>query len=129
MSARFAVTQKAVLVGPAPEERILLLENENGDWELPGGQLFVGEQPDKGLRRAVSDVTGLDVKVGDPVLTTAWTLSNDDGAYATIYAAESVTEQASLSGGHARAVWMDPKSAMEQELNETQRQAIRRATE
>ncbi|WP_049943527.1 NUDIX domain-containing protein [Halolamina sp.] len=129
MSERFAVTQKAVLVGPAPEERILLLENQNGVWELPGGQLVVGEQPDKGLKRAVSEVTGLDVKVGDPVLTTAWTLDNDDGAFAAIYAARSVTEQASLLGGHARAVWMDPEQAIERELNETQRRAIRRATE
>lgn len=128
MSERFAVTQKAVLVGPEPEERVLLLENQNGIWELPGGQLFVGEQPKEGLQRAVSEVTGLDVKVGDPVLTTTWTLDNDDGAFAVIYAARSTTEQASLAGGHARAVWMDPEQAIERELNETQRRAIRRAT-
>lgn len=127
MSERFAVTQKAVLVGPEPEERLLLLENQDGVWELPGGQLFVDERPDAGLQRAVSEVTGLDVKVGEPVLTTAWTLDDDDGAFAVIYAARSVTEQASLSGGHARAVWMAPEQAIERELNDTQRRAIRRA--
>lgn len=127
MSERFAVTQKAVLVGPVPEERVLLLENQNGVWELPGGQLYVGETPQKGLQRAVSEVTGLDVKVGDPVLTTAWTLENDDGAFAVIYAARAATEQASLAGGHARAVWMDPEQAVERELNDTQRRAIQQA--
>jgi ADP-ribose pyrophosphatase YjhB (NUDIX family) len=127
MSERFAVTQKAVLVGPEPEERVLLLENQNGVWELPGGQLFVGERPEEGLQRAVSEVTGLDVKVGEPVLTTAWTLDNDDGAFAVIYGARAATEQASLSGGHARAVWMDPEQAIERELNDTQRRAIQRA--
>ena len=124
MSERFAVTQKAVLVGP--EDRVLLLENEDGVWELPGGQLYVGESPEQGLRRAVSEATGLDVDVGSPVLTTAWELG-DSGAFATIYEATSATEQATLADGYARAVWMAPAQAMERELNDTQRRAIERA--
>lgn len=128
MSERFAVTQKTVLIGPEPEKRILLLENEDGIWELPGGQLFVGENPEAGLKRAVSEVTGLDVEVGDPVLTTAWKLG-EDGAFAAIYVAHSPTEQASLAGGHARAVWLDPERAVKRELNDTQRRAIERAIE
>lgn len=124
MSERFAVTQKAVLLGP--EERVLLLENEDGVWELPGGQLYVGESPEQGLRRAVSEATGLDVDVGSPVLTTAWELG-EAGAFATIYEATSATEQATLADGYARAVWMAPAQAMERELNDTQRRAIERA--
>jgi ADP-ribose pyrophosphatase YjhB (NUDIX family) len=127
VSERFAVTQKAVLIGPEPEERVLLLENEDGVWELPGGQLFVGERPEAGLQRAVSEATGLDVDVGEPVLTTAWELSKA-GAFAAIYVAHSPTEQASLAGGHARAVWLDPELAVQRELNDTQRRAIERAT-
>lgn len=126
MSEQFAVTQKAVLVGPEPEERVLLLENENGVWELPGGQLYVGETPEKGLQRAVSEVTGLDVTVGAPILTTAWELE-DGGAFAAIYEVRSTTEQASPAPGYARAVWMDPEQAMERKLNDTQRRAIERA--
>ncbi|MEF8801428.1 MAG: NUDIX domain-containing protein [Halolamina sp.] len=128
MSERFAVTQKAVLIGPEPQKRILLLENEDGIWELPGGQLYVGEDPERGLKRAISEVTGLDVQVGEPVLTTAWELGAD-GAFAAIYVAHSTTEQASLAGGHARAVWLDPELAVKRELNDTQRHAITRATE
>lgn len=127
MSERFAVTQKAVLIGPEPERRVLLLENSDGIWELPGGQLFVGEGPEAGLKRAVSEVTGLDVTVGDPVLTTSWELA-EDGAFAAIYVAHSSTEQASLAGGHARAVWLDPELAVQRELNDTQRRAIEYAT-
>lgn len=128
MSERFAVTQKAVLIGPEPQKRILLLENEDGIWELPGGQLYVGEDPERGLKRAISEVTGLDVQVGEPVLTTAWEFGSD-GAFAAIYVAHSTTEQASLAGGHARAVWLDPELAVKRELNDTQRHAITRATE
>lgn len=127
MSERFAVTQKAVLIGPEPENRVLLLENADGIWELPGGQLYVGEDPRSGLKRAVSEVTGLDVDVGAPVLTTAWELG-EAGAFAAIYVAHSPTEQASLAGGHARAVWLDPELAVQRELNDTQRRAIEHAT-
>jgi len=61
------------------------------------------------------------------VLTTAWELS-EAGAFAAIYVAHSPTEQASLAGGHARAVWLDPELAVQRELNDTQRRAIERAT-
>lgn len=39
--SRFPVSVKAVLVDPA--QRVVLLENERGEWELPGGKLEGGE--------------------------------------------------------------------------------------
>lgn len=123
MSQRFAVTQKAVLLGPEPEQRLLLLENEGGVWELPGGQLRVGEQPVAGLKRAVRETTGLDTDVDGPVLNTAWEIDGG-GAFASIYRAHSATEQATLAGDHVRAVWLAPEEAVERDLNSTQKQAI-----
>jgi len=126
VSQRFAITQKAVLLGPDPEERLLLLENEDGVWELPGGQLRVGEQPTPGLKRALRDATGLDASVDSPVLNTAWEIDGG-GAFAAIYLAHSPTEQATLAGGHVRAVWLDPEDAVDRDLNSTQKQAIQHA--
>lgn len=126
MSQRFAVTQKAVLIGPAPEERLLLLENDEGVWEFPGGQLRVGEEPVTGLKRTIRETTGLDASVDGPVLNTAWEVG-EGGAFAAIYRARSPTEQATLAGGHVRAVWLDPEDAVERELNSTQTRAIQRA--
>ena len=126
MSQRFAVTQKAVLLGPEPERRLLLLENEGGVWELPGGQLRVGEDPVPGLQRAIRAATGLDTSVDGPVLNTAWEIDGG-GAFASIYRAYSPTEQATLAGDHVRAVWLAPEAAMERDLNDTQKRAIRRA--
>lgn len=126
VSHRFAVTQKAVLVGPEPEERLLLLENEDGIWELPGGQLHVGEDPTAGLKRAIRETTGLDPAVDGPVLNTAWEIG-DGGAFASIYRAHSTTEQATLAGDYVRAVWLDPQDAVERDLNSTQKRAIERA--
>ena len=124
MSQKFAVTQKAVLVGP--NDRILLLENADGIWEFPGGRLRVGEKPVTGLKRAVRETTGLDANVDGPVLNTSWTVE-DAGAFASIYRAHSPTEQATLAGDHVRAVWLDPEAAVERELNSTQKRAIGRA--
>ncbi|GAB7013897.1 NUDIX domain-containing protein [Halolamina salina] len=126
MSRRFAVTQKAVLLGPEPERRLLLLENEDGVWELPGGQLRVGEQPVPGLKRAVRETTGIDAAVDDPVLSTAWEI-DEGGAFATIYRAHSPTESVTLAGDHVRAVWLAPEEAVERELNSSQKDAIERA--
>jgi ADP-ribose pyrophosphatase YjhB (NUDIX family) len=126
VSRRFAVTQKAVLLGPEPEQRLLLLENEDGVWELPGGQLRVGEQPIPGVKRAIRETTGLDTSVDGPVLNTAWEI-DEGGAFASIYRAHSPTESATLAGDHVRAVWLAPEEAVERSLNDTQKRAIHRA--
>ena len=126
MSRRFAVTQKAVLLGPEPEKRLLLLENEDGVWEFPGGQLRIGEQPITGLKRAIRETTGLDASVDGPVLNSAWEIG-EGGAFASIYRAHAPTEQATLAGDHVRAVWLDPEEAVERGLNGTQKRAIGRA--
>jgi len=124
VSQPFAVTQKAVLLGP--NDRLLLLENDDGIWELPGGQLRIGEEPVAGLKRAIRETTGLDADVDGPVLNTAWEVG-DRGAFASIYRAHSATEQATLAGDHVRAVWVDAEAAVERELNSTQKRAIGRA--
>lgn len=126
MTDQFAITQKAVLLGPAPERRVLLLKNRQGAWELPGGPLHAGESPEEGLRRAVSASTGLDVTVNRPVHTTAWELDTGS-AFAVIYRARSETERATLVGEHGEAVWLDPQQAMERDLTDAQRSAIERA--
>jgi ADP-ribose pyrophosphatase YjhB (NUDIX family) len=120
----FAVTQKAVLLGP--NDRLLLLENANGVWEFPGGQLRVGENPITGLKRAIRGTTGLDATVDGPVLNTAWEIE-EGGAFAAIYRAHSPTEAATLAGDHVRAVWVEPTEAIERDLNTTQKRAIERA--
>ncbi|KPN30314.1 pyrimidine (deoxy)nucleoside triphosphate pyrophosphohydrolase [Halolamina pelagica] len=121
MSRQFAVTQKAVLFGP--ERRLLLLENEAGVWELPGGQLHTGEQPVPGLQRAIRETTGLDASVDGPILNSAWEI-DEGGAFAAVYRARSPTEQATLAGDHVRAVWLAPDEALERDLNSTQKRAI-----
>jgi 8-oxo-dGTP pyrophosphatase MutT (NUDIX family) len=60
----FPVSVKGVAV---QEGKVLLLENERNEWELPGGKLELGEDPVDCVAREVSEETGWKVTVG-PVL-------------------------------------------------------------
>jgi 8-oxo-dGTP pyrophosphatase MutT (NUDIX family) len=46
------------------DDRVLLLLNGRGEWDLPGGRPDAGEDHRSALRREVREETGLDVEVG-----------------------------------------------------------------
>lgn len=42
-------------------KRFLLVQEQNGVWELPGGGLDFGEDPHRGLKREIKEEMGLEV--------------------------------------------------------------------
>jgi 8-oxo-dGTP pyrophosphatase MutT (NUDIX family) len=60
-SPRFPVSVKGVAV---QDGRVLLLENERAEWELPGGKLELGEDPVACVVREIGEESGWQVSAG-----------------------------------------------------------------
>lgn len=56
------ISVKGVLIH---DSCVLLLLNERGEWDLPGGRPDAGEDHRTALRREVREETGLDVEIGE----------------------------------------------------------------
>jgi mutator protein MutT len=65
--APLAISVKGVLIHRG---RVLLLRNDRGEWELPGGRLDDGETPEEALAREIQEETGLSATVTS--LVDAW---------------------------------------------------------
>jgi 8-oxo-dGTP pyrophosphatase MutT (NUDIX family) len=70
----FPVSVKGVLVR---DGRVFLLKNEREEWELPGGKLELGEEPEVCVAREITEETGLPAIAG-PILD-AWQYHIGDG--------------------------------------------------
>jgi 8-oxo-dGTP pyrophosphatase MutT (NUDIX family) len=57
----FPVSIKGVVLRAG---RVLLLRNDRGEWELPGGRLEVGETPEDCVAREIAEETGWQVTTG-----------------------------------------------------------------
>jgi 8-oxo-dGTP pyrophosphatase MutT (NUDIX family) len=57
----FPVSVKGVAV---QDGKVLLLENERNEWELPGGRLELGEDPPDCVVREIKEETGWQVTAG-----------------------------------------------------------------
>lgn len=66
------VSVKGVAVGSG--RRVLLLENERGEWELPGGRLETAgdDSPEHALEREIREETGWEVRAGPLIEGGTW---------------------------------------------------------
>jgi len=71
----FPVSVKGVAV---QDGKVLLLENERDEWELPGGKLELGEDPPGCVVREICEETGWQVTAG-PLLD-CWQYHIDEGS-------------------------------------------------
>ncbi|MRH93520.1 NUDIX domain-containing protein [Nocardia sp. SYP-A9097] len=57
----YPISVKGVVVR---DGRVLLLKNERGEWELPGGRIEPGETPEECLAREIAEETQWPVTIG-----------------------------------------------------------------
>lgn len=60
MDKRFPVSIKGVLVIAG---KFVLLKNERGEWELPGGRIEIGESPEVCVIREIEEELGIKAEV------------------------------------------------------------------
>src|SRR5215831_19570573 len=97
----FPVSVKGVAV---QDGRVLLLENERAEWELPGGKLEIGEDPPACLVRELGEEAGWQVTAG-PILD-CWQYHIHEGRDVVIvtYGCHVVSSiQPTVSSEHRRA--------------------------
>jgi 8-oxo-dGTP pyrophosphatase MutT (NUDIX family) len=102
----FPVSVKGVVVQGG---RVLLLENERAEWELPGGKLELGEDPRSCVAREVGEETGWQVTTG-PILD-CWQYhiaESQDVVIVTYACFVASTEPPVVSPEHRRVALVSP---------------------
>ncbi|WP_144906519.1 NUDIX hydrolase [Halobellus captivus] len=144
------ISLRGVLFSPRGD--VLVVRRATDDeWELPGGRLGPQEDAPAGVRREISEETGLDVDVGRPVHAASWRNDTDRGRFAVYYWCtvseaepenrdellddgyergndERSREPIALSHEHVDYEWLPPESAIER-LSDVQTRAVSAATE
>jgi mutator protein MutT len=101
---RFPVSVKGVVVR---DGRVVLLENERAEWELPGGKLEPGEAPDACVAREIEEELGLRVRPAALLDTWVYAITPEVRVLIVTYGCtETAIAEAVLSHEHKRLAWV-----------------------
>lgn len=117
------VSVRGVIVDPRGRN-LVLQRATDGEWELPGGRLAAEEPVRRGLRREITEETGISVEIHTPVATNAWVNDDEEGRFAVHYKCYTSDRNVDISGEHVDWAWMLPERSR-RVLNEPQTAAVR----
>lgn len=98
------IVQQAVIVNPRGE--VLLLRRPQGVWQFPGGRLEEGEGWEEGLRREVSEETGIDDLQIVSILMVDNFVWEEQELYSTYFLTRTSTNSVRLSSEHVEYRWV-----------------------
>ncbi|QCC48623.1 NUDIX hydrolase [Halobellus limi] len=129
------ISLRGVLFAPCGDVLVVRRASDGG-WELPGGRLGPHEDAPDGVRREITEETGIDARVGRPIHAVSWRNEGDSGRFAVYYWCEATgdldvrdgDDPVTLSHEHTDYAWLPPESASDR-LSDVQERAVDVATE
>ena len=129
------ISLRGVLFAPCGDVLVVRRASDGG-WELPGGRLGPHEDAPDGVRREITEETGIDARVGRPIHAVSWRNEGDSGRFAVYYWCEAPDgldvhdgdDPVTLSHEHTDYAWLPPESASDR-LSDVQERAVDVATE
>jgi 8-oxo-dGTP diphosphatase len=116
------VSIKGVIV---VDGRVLLLANDRGEWELPGGRPDVGEADAEALMREIREELGLAAMVGPLIADEAFEVLPGKPVRIVSYGCEIAGgEDARLSDEHHDLLWAPVDALGDLPLPEVYRRAV-----
>lgn len=118
--ARIFITVRCIIQDV--HDRVLLLKRSDketrmvGCWEIPGGHIDFGEDPNNAVIREIYEETGIHIK--PPVLLSITSRLNKrrEHSICITYLADLKSPAVTLSIEHSEYVWVQPRQAIQHDL-------------
>jgi 8-oxo-dGTP pyrophosphatase MutT (NUDIX family) len=102
---RFPVSVKGVVIR---DSRVILLKNERDEWELPGGKLELGEDPEMSVRREIFEELGLAIQPARILDSWVYEITPAVQVLVVTYGCDELSREApQLSLEHKEFCWVD----------------------
>jgi mutator protein MutT len=112
----FRIATKSFVI---KDGKILILKRAHDDvqkpniWEIPGGRLELGEDPQEGIKRETKEETGIDIEVLHPINVRHFV--RDDGQTITmlIFLCKALNDDVTISEEHSDFDWVELEKCKE----------------